>query len=437
MTTPDGRRVIEGEPRGIEARGLGLLTSSGWVYRDVDLCVPAGSVALVSGPAGCGKTALLLTLAARMLPSAGALRLGDCDAVAQPQRARRFVGLGETSGVNELDVTLTVGDQVRAELALHGKRRARTDVALALAPVGLALDARVKIGDLHAADRLLLGVALALIGTPPSSWSTTFTKTSRRPTTRSPWRGCASSPRGGLTIVAGSLDPSLAAHADVVLWLDADGRPPSGRRRFHAPLPSPRPARRPTVRSFRLAQSELKRLLSARAFRIAAGVVCVVPLLYAVLYLWAFWDPYSRLDKLPVAVVNLDQPVRSAGVTVHVGADLMSQLRTDKSFEWLPVSAARARTGLRSGRYAMTLIIPADFSAHVASASSARPQAATLQVQANEAHNLLATQIGGRIFVELRASLSAVTAKGYLSHIFVGLSDVKRGTSKAAGGAGT
>ena len=184
------------------------------------------------------------------------------------------------------------------------------------------------------------------------------------------------------------------------------------------------------MRSFRLAQSELKRLLSARAFRIAAGVVCVVPLLYAVLYLWAFWNPYSRLDKLPVAVVNLDQPVRSAGGTVHVGADLMRQLRTDKSFEWLPTSAAQARSGLRSGRYAMTLTIPADFSAHVASASSARPQAATLQVQANEAHNLLATQIGGRIFVELRASLSAVTAKGYLSHIFVGLADVKRGTTQ-------
>jgi len=190
------------------------------------------------------------------------------------------------------------------------------------------------------------------------------------------------------------------------------------------------------VRSFRLAQSELKRLLSARAFRIAAGVVCVVPLLYAVLYLWAFWDPYSRLDKLPVAVVNLDQPVRSAGVAVHVGADLLSQLRTDKSFEWLPVSAARARAGLRSGRYAMTLTVPADFSADVASASGAKPQAATLQVQANEAHNLLATQIGARVFVELRASLSALTAKGYLSHIFVGLSDVKQGTTEAAGGAG-
>ncbi len=84
------------------------------------------------------------------------------------------------------------------------------------------------------------------------------------------------------------------------------------------------------MRSFRLAQAELKRLLSARPFRLAAAVVCVVPLLYGVLYLWAFWNPYARLDKLPVAVVNLDQPVASGGATVHVGSDLVASLRTEQ-----------------------------------------------------------------------------------------------------------
>lgn len=228
MTTPDEQRGIGDQRRGIAASGLGLFTSSGWVYRDVDLDVPPGSVALVSGPAGCGKTALLLTLATRMRPSAGALRLGDCDAAAQPQRARRLVGLGETAGVNELDATLTVGDQVKAELALHGKRRSRADVALALAPVGLELDARVKVGDLHAADRLLLGVALALIGRPPvlvvDDVHEDLTPADHE-IALARLRELAS---GGLTVVAGSLDPSLATHADVVLWLDADGRPAAG-----------------------------------------------------------------------------------------------------------------------------------------------------------------------------------------------------------------
>jgi ABC-2 type transport system ATP-binding protein len=221
VTTPD-------EQRGIAAKGLGLLTSSGWVYRDVDLDVPLGSVALVSGPAGCGKTALLLTLAARMRPSAGALRLAAPPPPPPPPPPRRLVGLGETAGVNELDATLTVAAQVKAELALHGKRRTRADVALALAPVGLGLDARVKVGDLHAADRLLLGVALALIGRPPFLVVDDLHEDLTPADHVIVLARLRELAHGGLTVVAGSLDPSLAAHADVVLWLDADGRPATG-----------------------------------------------------------------------------------------------------------------------------------------------------------------------------------------------------------------
>ncbi len=85
----------------------------------------------------------------------------------------------------------------------------------------------------------------------------------------------------------------------------------------------------------------------------------------------------------------------------------------------------------------MTLTIPADFSAEVASAAGSSPHTATLQVQQNEAHNLLATQIGGRVFLELRASLSAVTSQGYLAHIFVGVAQVKQGMTSAGSGAAT
>ena len=191
------------------------------------------------------------------------------------------------------------------------------------------------------------------------------------------------------------------------------------------------------MRSFRLAQTELKRLLSARPFRLAAAVVCVVPLLYGVLYLWAFWNPYARLDKLPVAVVNLDRPVRADGATVHVGNDLVGDLHKSKSFDWRVVSATQARTGLKNGSYSMAMTIPADFSSRLTSAGGSSPGAATLQVQENEGHNLLATQIGSRVFLQLRDSLSQVTTQGYLSHLFVGLASVQQGMTKAGKGAGT
>jgi ABC-type nitrate/sulfonate/bicarbonate transport system ATPase subunit len=57
----------------IVARGLGLLTPGGWVYREIDFDVPQGALALVTGPAGCGKTALLLTVAGRSAPAASSV----------------------------------------------------------------------------------------------------------------------------------------------------------------------------------------------------------------------------------------------------------------------------------------------------------------------------------------------------------------------------
>ena len=190
---------------GIAANGLGLATSRGWVYRDVDLIVPAGSLAVVTGPAGCGKTALLLTLAARMRPTAGALWVGDCDAVAHPQRARRLVGLGETAGVNELDQTLTVGDQVSGELALHsaarrcrplagtaGRRRAIAHGATATAtsPACSPRSVSTSTPGPGSATCRPPSACCSASRWPASagrrSWSsTTFMKTSRPPTTRS------------------------------------------------------------------------------------------------------------------------------------------------------------------------------------------------------------------------------------------------------------
>ena len=220
---------------GIVGSGLGLLTSKGWVYRNVDLVVPRGALALVTGPSGCGKTALLLAIAARMRPSTGALRLGDCDAVAQPQRARRLVGLGETAGVNDLDPTLTVAAQLKAELAMHrrGRGHGRDEAEAAFADVGLDVDPHTKIADQHAADRLLLGVALAAIDRPPflvvDDLHEDLTPAERE-LVFDRLRGLADS---GVTIVVGSLDPALAALADVVLTLDGDGQPASG-----APAPA-------------------------------------------------------------------------------------------------------------------------------------------------------------------------------------------------------
>nr|WP_262372687.1 hypothetical protein [Sutcliffiella horikoshii] len=52
---------------------------------------------------------------------------------------------------------------------------------------------------------------------------------------------------------------------------------------------------------------EWKELLTNKKFLIPVIAVLLIPLLYSGMFLWAFWDPYEKLDELPVAVVNMDE----------------------------------------------------------------------------------------------------------------------------------
>lgn len=61
------------------------------------------------------------------------------------------------------------------------------------------------------------------------------------------------------------------------------------------------------MRSPRLAALELRRFGRGKLPRAALVALLVLPLLYGALYLWSFWDPYGRLDRIPVALVNDDK----------------------------------------------------------------------------------------------------------------------------------
>jgi heme exporter protein A len=60
----------------IEARKLGRRYGAKRVLRDVDLMVPAGGFAVVTGPNGSGKTTLLRICAGLAIPTEGELRIG-------------------------------------------------------------------------------------------------------------------------------------------------------------------------------------------------------------------------------------------------------------------------------------------------------------------------------------------------------------------------
>ncbi|MFF7770135.1 YhgE/Pip family protein [Streptomyces massasporeus] len=189
------------------------------------------------------------------------------------------------------------------------------------------------------------------------------------------------------------------------------------------------------MRSPKLAALELRRFGRGKLPRAALVALLVLPLLYGALYLWSFWDPYGRLDKIPVALVNADKGATADGKKITAGDDITKGLHDSKTFDWQEVSAAEARRGVEDGRYYLSLTLPADFSERIASSSGNTPETGALQVRTNDANNYIVGQISRTVFGEVRQAASTKTSRSFLDKIFVSFSDIHGKTVKAAKGA--
>lgn len=102
----------------VRARGLRLDGSRGTVYGPVDLDIPSGSLTLLSGKAGSGKTSLLLTLVGRMRAD----RNCELSVLGRslPRHARwvqEHTGAVGFKGLDDLDEEVTVAATIRERRA--------------------------------------------------------------------------------------------------------------------------------------------------------------------------------------------------------------------------------------------------------------------------------------------------------------------------------
>ncbi|MEV8090001.1 YhgE/Pip domain-containing protein [Streptomyces nigra] len=189
------------------------------------------------------------------------------------------------------------------------------------------------------------------------------------------------------------------------------------------------------MRSPRLAALELRRFGRGKLPRAALVALLVLPLLYGALYLWSFWDPYGRLDRIPVALVNEDAGATVGGKKLTAGDDITEGLHESDVFDWREVSAAEAEKGVEDGTYYLSLTMPSDFSRRIASSAGESPETGALQVRTNDANNYIVGQISRTVFSEVRDAASTKASRSFLDRIFVSFSDIHGETVKAANGA--
>lgn len=204
----------------IEARGLGLRTSRGWVFHDVDLALAAGSVTAIAGPAGSGRSMLLLTLAGRARPATGTLTVaGD----GRAPHVRQAVTVARITASIELEPELRVADHVReAALLAPG----RFDPRWARDLVGSTADTGTLAGELPADESVLLSVALAVATGPAAVVVDDVDLGASRAQQQRIWRAFRSVADSGTAVVASTVDDDIAAGtgAQIVRLEAADAR---------------------------------------------------------------------------------------------------------------------------------------------------------------------------------------------------------------------
>ncbi|WP_406296394.1 ATP-binding cassette domain-containing protein [Embleya sp. NBC_00888] len=142
----------------ISAVGLAAHGPDGTIFRDVRLTAPAAGLTVLVGPAGAGRTSLLLALGGRFRTHSGSVTVAGSRGAAT---ARAHTALARARPGLDLEPHLFVSETVAERRAIGGDRP--TESALTRMYDLLRIDppGHVLVEHLAAVEQLLFSVALA------------------------------------------------------------------------------------------------------------------------------------------------------------------------------------------------------------------------------------------------------------------------------------
>jgi ABC-2 type transport system ATP-binding protein len=151
----------------LELRGVSHVYGNGTRALDeVSLSIPRGMYGLL-GPNGAGKSTLMRTIATLQTPTAGSIRFGEIDVIAQPDGLRQTLGyLPQDFGVYPRISALNMLDHMAALKGIVSAADRRETVESLLNQVNLWSVRKKALAGFSGGMRQRFGIAQALIGNP-------------------------------------------------------------------------------------------------------------------------------------------------------------------------------------------------------------------------------------------------------------------------------
>lgn len=168
---------------------------------------------------------------------------------------------------------------------------------------------------------------------------------------------------------------------------------------------------------------------------IAILAIILIPTIYTTFFLGSIWDPYGNVDKLPVAVVNLDKACNYNGVELAIGDELVTNLKEEASLDFSFVDAKTAQAGLDDGTYYMVITIPENFSNNATTLLEDEPQKMELQYKTNPGKNYIASKMSESAVKTITSSIESSVIEVYAKSVFDEFSSIGDQLYDAADGA--
>ncbi|MGG3480847.1 YhgE/Pip domain-containing protein [Peribacillus frigoritolerans] len=146
-----------------------------------------------------------------------------------------------------------------------------------------------------------------------------------------------------------------------------------------------------------------------------------IPSIYAWFNIVASWDPYANTEGILVGVANNDKGAELNGKAVNIGKEVMEGLKENKDLGWRFTSEKEAIAKVEKGDYYASIIIPENFSEHIATIMTDDPKKAEIDYYVNEKINSIAPKItaaGANTIVDNVSKTFIKSASGSILAIF-------------------
>ena len=181
-------------------------------------------------------------------------------------------------------------------------------------------------------------------------------------------------------------------------------------------------------------KKEWQAILKHKFFIIVIIALALVPAIYNYIFLGSMWDPYGKLNDLPVAVVNLDKTSELNGKKFKLGDDVIAEMKKSKDLDYHFVSENKASKGIKKGDYYMVITFPENFSENATTLMNKKPKTVQLDYQTTRGHNYISSKMSESAMNQLKSEVSKNITETYTKEIFAKLGDMKSGMKEASDG---